>query len=832
MEAGNLQAAINAASSGEEVWAAPGAHGTIDIDTKTNILVASAYMSGEDRAHIARLNCTDWNGVEVRGFRIQPTTWPSSDCVRFDAGTMQGTNVFRKNLIKGGYGASLVAAPVSTIGSGSMPEISQIVAFSDTATTSSQRLALNWDDTGIDNGKVYVTNNGANNIYVTTGDGTVTATTGDTAVNPAATLEITVTGGLDTHLAFITASGTSAFSGSAQQGLDRYMASGMTSSGSITWTTNLDLIENDLEDLFSAVKGPFVGTSFRNNFRRIYEDARVFFRNAVLDMVEIPYAESSDAEDPHSDVSQWFLNGTVEELYDLGTITLPNARGNTAQGYHWRDNLNDPSYSMCAIVGSIMLNGSLTGARIGTASTGPAGDFLIDASTFMNFNDIDGNNPVSIECDTNYAAITRTLAGSVSVGSGGNTDGNLALSGYGGSRATILPNWGDLASATTREDVLAALATSGDAAAIGAAAHFTDIFDLDATDADSAVDWTQVHPGTVWSDVEDAALSTTQTFDLRRVLIPIDGVTVAPGAGVEWRSVDTDGSTEVQAWTSSSGTIDQYQYLQWRSDSPASYETTTSPTLTVNGLNVAATITTAPVVSLDAATVAFDPAYTAGLNTLSDETGSTPGDGDPVGYMADLKGDTYHATQATTGNRPTYETDSTYHWIEAASDGKIMSLPWYQTAGNSQSVCFGIELTATTKSFPFILGSPNTRGLLLGTKGTDETARAAAVLSGSTRIAEHATNGLIYPGKFVVTATYNRSDGALRVYVNGVEAIAASGTAADLLTDTVHTLFSASGTTDRQWLGRMYRFVGYDGLWSSSERAEAQSWVNAGTGAY
>lgn len=83
---------------------------------------------------------------------------------------------------------------------------------------------------------------------------------------------------------------------------------------------------------------------------------------------------------------------------------------------------------------------------------------------------------------------------------------------------------------------------------------------------------------------------------------------------------------------------------------------------------------------LEITTELFDPATLFGsgtyegawfdisdLSTLyQDSSATTPvtTDGDPVGYVADKSGNGHHATQATSGNRPTYRTDGTYHWLE------------------------------------------------------------------------------------------------------------------------------------------------------------------------
>lgn len=96
-----------------------------------------------------------------------------------------------------------------------------------------------------------------------------------------------------------------------------------------------------------------------------------------------------------------------------------------------------------------------------------------------------------------------------------------------------------------------------------------------------------------------------------------------------------------------------------------------------------------------------------------DAAGTTPvtGDGQPVGYMADLSGNGNHATQATAASKPVYRTDGTLHWIEG--DGVDDSLV---IAGSKTALLFLVDGTGATLQFTFNKSwRDNNNDLLMGT---------------------------------------------------------------------------------------------------------------------
>ncbi|MCB1329491.1 MAG: hypothetical protein KDK28_08600, partial [Maritimibacter sp.] len=233
-------------------------------------------------------------------------------------------------------------------------------------------------------------------------------------------------------------------------------------------------------------------------------------------------------------------------------------------------------------------------------------------------------------------------------------------------------------------------------------------------------------------------------------------------------------------------------------------------------------------------TVVFDPSKRSSLAQDSGGTTAVSADGDPVGRMADLKANTYHATQATAASRPTYKADGACHWLAGDGVSDFMSLDWYQTAGNSQSVCFGFSLSAE-KTWPFLFGgSVGNRGLEVYGFSGDEDMRALACTTGGAKAVGSGDFILAVNRDVVLTATWDRSTGNMALYRDGVQVATASHPAANLTVAAAHDLFRGLASNTYCLPGRIYRAVLYDGLWSESERAAAEAWVakNVHTVAY
>jgi hypothetical protein len=135
------------------------------------------------------------------------------------------------------------------------------------------------------------------------------------------------------------------------------------------------------------------------------------------------------------------------------------------------------------------------------------------------------------------------------------------------------------------------LTTVGAAAGIGAAATVNSI-DWTTTDPTQVIVWANIPSGADWADLPSQAINTMITLPLRLILNRRASQTVVPGTGVEWRSVASDGTTQIQAWTTISGTIQPDQYIQIRKMSSASGLTAVDFAVTINGFTQICSVTT------------------------------------------------------------------------------------------------------------------------------------------------------------------------------------------------------------------------------------------------
>lgn len=566
--------------------------------TLTSINAGSSIPSLSLTGTVSKVTFDDLN--------LQMTGWPMTygSLVSFGTGTFTDL-VFRDCTFRHGYGASLVNADPTAV----YDEYERI-ANTHTATTSSQTFALTWENPAMTSAWVTAFNHGAVSAFIKFGGAGVVATVSDTLV-PTGLGGVRVIGlnpTTDTHMAIITASSTAEVNARTEIGLPEYQAPAFTAGGVGTTINNLQLIGNTFTDLCNAVKGANPAVVMDNTMRRIYQDiisGGVSGMYVLRNLYERPYARSGtaeaasgDARDPHGDDIQSFGATTLTDVYLAGNLPIYSARrtgaGIGSQGQFLSDINVDPSYNRVFSVGNIHVGGAPRGFDCGEASF-PCMAVGLWGDTFVNY-DIPADL-VSIFTVTKALASTYVgysiASGSSETGTGEQSLDNSTITGAIGSLATYFPDIADWLTAGANPALIAAAWSSvgGSAAGQGVDAVYDAIDWITSTPA-SVIQWAELSAGVGWTALVEQAPSSVITLPQRQVLNRRVNQTVVPGPGVEWQSRDTDGTTIVTAWTTSSGDIDPDQFIELRRTSGAE-GATVAASATINGFLVSVDITSA-----------------------------------------------------------------------------------------------------------------------------------------------------------------------------------------------------------------------------------------------
>lgn len=565
--------------------------------------------------------------IHLDGLNFQMTGWPGvkKSVIHWGTGIYKEPKITNCK-IRHGYGTELADMQTDA----DYPEYERVDNVQQ-ATDPSATYPLNWLDAEATDGWIEFFNRGDSKVYVAVGDENVTAGYSDTRVNGGARERIkqnqsgqSIDPTRDTHFAIFTDVGSpQEVNARAEIGLGHYLVDAMSASGAASIEGGLLFANNEISDICNAIKGvpPLFGRSVfaDNRVDRVYQDSmaaapKVGVENSLrsyrnefaipFSRAGIPENMNGDARDPHGDMHQMYgasVEPGTDSIYDVisaGNTAIPNPLrpGVTSQGLFWSDNNWDPSYVDLASIGDIILGGSVnginTGEDNGTDEYYPADGFLVYGATVLHHSDIDATsaNIRMTMAEDGPAVVYSSIAGGIG---GENVVFNDVLVADTGDEAWFA-DYAGLSGATDRSAVEAALTTSGEALGIGAvAARETGVIDWTTQDYDAVVDWSKIPSGVSWGDQTEQPTSTQVTLPLRRVLNRGTGLSVNPGTGVEWRAVDTDGSTEVQGWTSGTGTIDAGQWVQVRSTSPAAGGMTEDFSFTVNGFEEVVSITTA-----------------------------------------------------------------------------------------------------------------------------------------------------------------------------------------------------------------------------------------------
>ncbi|MDJ0979374.1 MAG: hypothetical protein QNI87_12680 [Erythrobacter sp.] len=542
-------------------------------------------------AHIPRLRLRGTvTGIDFAGFNFQMTDWPKTHdaCLFFDTGVYDQIRFLDGTTFRHGYEASL--ADIDT--AAQLPEYTR-VDHVQTATTTSAAYPLSWLDAAATGGIIEFFNRGTETVYVATGGAGVTASAADREVLPGKRQRLGLDPTIDTHFAVIAASGTSEVNARAEIGLGYYLANAFQSSGAANMGT-LEVRNCLFRDLSNAVKGIPGSTQslvvMDNDFDRVYQDIAAFalgdggkarvFRN----LYTLPFSRSGiaenlngDAGDPHGDTVQMFGPGThtMRNVWAGGNRQrIGNLRaGATSQGYFISDNDFVPGYEDFVLVSEMLVGGSTAQIAIGEETVGPARNLLIYGASVVDWSDVDNASPwIAIATDDGESCyIGSSIAPRIFLGGGnpGRGSDTLELSSKVASAAAVFPLIQQLPAALTRSKIELAMFSSAEGAGLGMAAT-RDAIDWTTDDPEAVIVWENVPSGVEWRDRSNLTPDTLTELPLQKVLNQRPSQPVSVGAGVEWRSVDVDGVTEVQAWTSADGTIEPGQFIQIRGTTGAS----------------------------------------------------------------------------------------------------------------------------------------------------------------------------------------------------------------------------------------------------------------------
>ncbi|WP_379923395.1 hypothetical protein [Erythrobacter sp. R86502] len=558
-------------------------------------------------------------GIDFSAFNFQMAGWPrlASACLTFGTGTFGKLRFINGTRFRHGYGAGL--ADIDT--SAELPEYARI-AHVQTATTTSATYPLTWQNPASSGGIIEFFNRGTNSVRVAVGGDGVVATGSSQLVAPGARYRFTgLVPASATHFAVLATTGTSEVNARAEIGLGGYLADAFAASGAADVESLYfrNVVMRDLSNAFKSMGQPNSLVIMDCDIDRIYQDiiasvprpgtgVAYYLRN----IESLPFArsgigesENGDAGDPHGDQFQGFANGSgaVGPIYFAGNRVHPgNLRSDVqSQGVLMRDNAFSPSYKNAYFISSMWVGGAPIGMAMGFTKY-PAVDTLIYGALIANWrNPGDVNTRLILYSDDSgslYVGKTLTaeyqpLLGTIV------TDDLLRILDTPDPSAVLPAIAGLSGVARTRAAIEGVIGTAAEGTGLGPVATANAV-DWTTGDHTAVILWENVPSGAHWNGLTQQPLGTLTILPLRKILNRRASQAVSVGPGTEWRSVDTDGTTQLQGWTTSAGTIQPDQFIQIRATSASVGSTVVSASVTINGFAQSVDITTAniPAVSL------------------------------------------------------------------------------------------------------------------------------------------------------------------------------------------------------------------------------------------
>ncbi len=544
------------------------------------------------------LNYVNYSGavhnIEWVGMNFKVQDWPrvQVSAIRASSGDSTGQN-FTSCFMFHGHGAGHV--PINPLTS--YPELIKGAA-GGTATTTSSRITLNWQDAN----NLYIAatakNDGAANIYVKFGDSTVVATASDTLVIPGATALVNSIDPRPTHVAVIAVSGSQAMATTAEIGMGTYLASTFSASGSGSISGNLrgcifDSLMNADVGMTARVVMDCLAFGIYADIGggRFYTDGipMVYARNRF----QRAFATSSHAGTPHCDGYQQAVGANVLD----GLIWAANHYfGTHLSGFQTlflSDETGAGGYRNIFAIANIVTgnNGNqmhfAEGPGSGNGFCAAFGNTVVNIwDNGLTSNNVKFSNPASRSSYMGYNLVTGLQAESEGLGVEFNsvvTTANLL---------TKIPLYNDMKLATSAELLRIAAATPDSAGAVWADQFIDNV----TTDPMSVVRWSLLPAMVDYIPVTGVATSTVITTPLKKVLGFASTATdlpFVPNAGVEWGTFsDEAGTVAVRAFGTGTGVVRRGHTYQMRGTSPATAATAFTIGAMINGYAVTANYTT------------------------------------------------------------------------------------------------------------------------------------------------------------------------------------------------------------------------------------------------
>jgi hypothetical protein len=601
--------ALGSATLAGKVAEVRGALGAVDIN---GIAPASAFtIRGGAGGSIRNLEFLGTcNRITLEDMPFQMTGWPrtETEMVMFNTGSFDNLT-FTGCSWRHGYGAGLIDFDMTA----SYPEYNRVDNVT-TATATASRIALTWQDPAMTTGWIEFFNRGASTVHYAAGDSGVTATLASPSVAAGGYVRV-YAGPSNTHISVITPSGTSQINARTEIGVSNYLANCFAAFGSAS-IGRLEIRGCTFRDVNNGIKGigrPSLAIIMDNDMDRIYQDimavppatggAAYIFRN----LVTVPFSRSGvaegllgDPQDPHGDTYQSFGtgSGTIGPIYVGGNRTRRTGRrpGTLHQGVFFSDNNINPSYDGIYIVSEHLIAGNANGISSGEAGY-PLGDMMVWGTVVVDGGDISGGaSTIRLETVSDGRVyVGRSITQGYVGYAGGLTVDESILVSDATSAAALFPNSANITTAVTRAEIETAWATADVGTGLGMAAT-ADAIDWTTADHTAVILWQNIASGVAWEDANNQAINTLITLPLSKVKNRRVNQTVVPGSGVEWRSTASDGVTQVQAWTTSSGTVQPDEYVQIRKLSSTLGLTSVNFDITINGFLSRAALTTQAVV--------------------------------------------------------------------------------------------------------------------------------------------------------------------------------------------------------------------------------------------